>query len=68
MPLKKKRGVVAQHSPVRKKVKTIEEHEVIIILDTPSTGCSRTSTPVTKFSSYVFYDTSVKRKLDFSNC
>jgi hypothetical protein len=46
-----------------------DSEDIIIILDTPSTASSLKSPPLTaKYSTYAFYNTNVKRKLDFSKC
>jgi len=66
-----KRQVTPLNHPIPKKTKD-DSNDIIIILDTPSTGSSSitstsTSSP-TKYSTYAFYNTNVKRVLDFSKC
>ena len=67
-----KRQATPLHHSVPKKMKE-EPDDIIIILDTPSTASSlksplSTASPLTKYSTYAFYNTNVKRKLDFSEC
>lgn len=71
-----KRQATPLHHPIPKKTKEDPE-DIIIILDTPSTASSTTTSvsmnpssasPLTKYSTYAFYNTNVKRKLDFSKC